>query len=219
MCRVFIAILLFEVALFWRAFHIYWKSGHEGFCCTHIYWKRSFPVSISGHVTVLCQWPLEKNTDYIIICINYLGHEFDKLLLFKCLILHRRVITFHFLHKNSYRKLLQKSVGNGNSEIMYWIFTLIEFLRDATMKWAITTKYIYIVDLKYFTQLHNNLKSVLHATETTRNVGEGQVVRPYNHNQQLVPNSTTKQQEITCKYTQSYFIKYAHGFHEETLNV
>ena len=49
-------------------------AGCEGFRGTRIYWKRSFPVNtlygltISGHVTVLRQWLLEKNTDYI---INY----------------------------------------------------------------------------------------------------------------------------------------------------
>ena len=44
--RVFIASLLFDVALFWRAFRIYWKGGREGFRGTRICWKRSFPVNI-----------------------------------------------------------------------------------------------------------------------------------------------------------------------------
>ena len=36
--------LLFDVALFRRAFHIDRKSGREGFRGTRIYWKRLFPV-------------------------------------------------------------------------------------------------------------------------------------------------------------------------------
>ena len=42
----FIVIRLFEVALFWRAFHYYWKSGREGFHGTRIYLKRSFSVNM-----------------------------------------------------------------------------------------------------------------------------------------------------------------------------
>ena len=34
--RVFIAILLFDVALIWRAFNIDLKSEREGFCGTRI---------------------------------------------------------------------------------------------------------------------------------------------------------------------------------------
>ena len=67
--RVFIAILLFDVALFWRAFHINLKSGREGFRGTPINLKLisiEYGLTISGHVTVLRQWPLDKNTDYII---------------------------------------------------------------------------------------------------------------------------------------------------------
>ena len=44
--RVFIAILLFDVALFWRAFNIDWKSGRKGFRGTRICWKRSIPVNM-----------------------------------------------------------------------------------------------------------------------------------------------------------------------------
>ena len=31
-----------------------------------------YGLTISGHVAVLRQWPLEKNTDYIIMCVSYL---------------------------------------------------------------------------------------------------------------------------------------------------
>ena len=44
--RVFIAIRSSDVALFWRAFHILWKSGCQGFRGTRIYWKSSFPVNM-----------------------------------------------------------------------------------------------------------------------------------------------------------------------------
>ena len=37
--RVFIAVRLFDVALFWRAFHINWKSGREGFRGTRIFFQ------------------------------------------------------------------------------------------------------------------------------------------------------------------------------------
>ena len=68
--RVFIAILLFDVALIWRAFHIDLKSGREGFRGTRILMKTlissEYGLTISGHVAVLRQWLSEKNTDYII---------------------------------------------------------------------------------------------------------------------------------------------------------
>ena len=68
--RVFIAILLFDIGLFWHAFHIDRKSGMR-----RISWysylletliSSEYGLTISGPVTVLRQWPLEKNTDYII---------------------------------------------------------------------------------------------------------------------------------------------------------
>ena len=65
--RVFIAILLFDVALIWRAFHIDLKSRREAFAVLVFNENASeYGLTISGHVTVLRQWLSEKNTDYII---------------------------------------------------------------------------------------------------------------------------------------------------------
>ena len=47
--RVFIAILLFDVVLFLHAFHIYWKSGREGFRGTRIY----CPIRMSPYIFLL----------------------------------------------------------------------------------------------------------------------------------------------------------------------
>ena len=69
--RVFIAILLFDVTLVWRAFRIdpeKWTrriSRYSYLMKTLI--SSEYGLTISGHVTVLRQWLSEKNTDYIII--------------------------------------------------------------------------------------------------------------------------------------------------------
>ena len=75
--RVFIAFLLFDVALFWRSFHIYWKSGHEWFRGTRIYWITHFkwiwsdnfwPRDSAQPIAVEEKHRLYNNHKYILIC-------------------------------------------------------------------------------------------------------------------------------------------------------